>query len=405
VGYAPCGRGFGQTGGVADLETTTDEQRLAVERWFLSRGLPHLIAGYNAREDIFTRAAPLLSVVFVGEILVGLNAEFEWWGNVLSLLGATAIALAGIAVVNRVRGRRPFQRPDTIGVPELVGFVLVPPLIPLVTADQPRQAVVVVVSNLVLLGVVYLGTSYAVLPTVRWGLVQAFRQLTTVVNLMVRSLPLLLLFTMVIFLNAEVWKIMDDLPNLLWWSTLALLVVVGSAFVLLRIPRELAGVSTLDSWDVVRDDVLDTPAAHVDLGGLTEPPDPPPLRRRERLNVAFVFFASQAIQIALVAILIGVFYVAFGLLTIIDTTIVQWTGSEQLDVIVSWWVGDTQLILTRELLRTATFVAAIAGLQFTVSALTDSSYREEFLTGTLGELREAIAVRAAYRRVLVPDGE
>jgi len=387
---------------VGEPGTTTDEQRVAVERWFLSRGLPHLIAQYTARDDIFTRATPLLSVVFVTEILVGLNAEYDWWANILSLLGAVAIALAGIAAVNRVRGRRTFQLPDTIGVPELVVFVVVPPLIPLVVADQPRQAVFVLVGNLVLLGIVYLGTSYAVLPTVRWGVVQAYRQLTTVVNLMVRSLPLLLLFTMVIFLNAEVWKVMDDLPALLWWSTLGLLLLVGSAFVVLRIPRELAGVSELASWASVGADVADTPAADIDVAGLPEPPSPPDLHRRERVNVAFVFFASQAIQIALVVLLIGAFYVVFGMLTIVDTTIVQWTGSDQIEVLVSWTVGDTTVAVTKELLRTAAFVASVAGLQFTVSALTDSSYREEFLTGTLGELHEALAVRAAYRCVLVP---
>ena len=386
--------------------TGVEAQRDEVERWFVRRGLPHLIADYNAREDIFTRATPLLTVVFLAEVLLGANARFEWWANALSLVAAVLVALGGIAVVNRLRGRRPLQRPDTIGAPELVGFVLVPVVFPLL-ADQPRQMLGVLAFNLVFLAVVYLATSYAVVPTAVWGVRQTARQVTSVVNLMARSLPLLLVFTMFMFVNAELWKIVDDLPGVLWASAMGLLVAIGSAFVAFRIPRELAGVSDLASWAVVADDVADTPARGVDLDGLAEPPAPPEvpeLRRREQLNVAFVFFASQAIQILLVTLAIFAFYTAFGLLTILDSTVAQWTGSPEVDALARWSVGGTEVVLSLELLGAAGFVAAVAGLQFTVSALTDDAYRREFLAGTLGELREAVAVRAAYRARLVDHG-
>ena len=80
-----------------------------------------------------------------------------------------------------------------------------------------------------------------------------------------------------------------------------------------------------------------------------------------------------------------------------DTTLEQWTGSASIDVLVRWPVGNAEVILTAELLYTAGFVAAIAGLQFTGAALTASSYREEFLDGTLGELRESLAVLDGHR--------
>ena len=383
----------------AQPASDTEVQRASVERWFVGRGLPHLIADYNAREDIFTRATPLLTVVFLAEVLVGINRRYEWWANALSLIAAVGIALGGIAVVNRLRGRRLLQRPDTIGGIELAGFVVVPALFALV-AEQPDQAVAVVAFNLVFLAVVFVFTSYGVVPTAWWGLRHAAHQITSVVNLMARSLGLLLVFTMFMFVNAELWKVVDDLPEVLWWAAVGLLALVGSAFVAFRTPRELEGLSDLRSWHEVAVAVEDTPAAGIDLEGLVEPPAPPevpPLRRRERLNVALVFFVSQAVQILLVTAVIFVFYVVFGVIIINDTTLEQWTGSPSIDVLARWPVGDAEVLLTVELLATAGFVAAIAGLQFTVAALTDASYREEFLEGTLGELRESLAVRAAYR--------
>ncbi|MFP5317836.1 MAG: hypothetical protein ACLGI2_06015 [Acidimicrobiia bacterium] len=45
-----------------------------VERWFLSRGLPHFIDGYSARRDVFTRALPG----------VALTVELEFLHDVVS---------------------------------------------------------------------------------------------------------------------------------------------------------------------------------------------------------------------------------------------------------------------------------------------------------------------------------
>ena len=43
-----------------------------------------------------------------------------------------------------------------------------------------------------------------------------------------------------------------------------------------------------------------------------------------------------------------------------------------------------------------TFIGTVGGLQFLVTALTDSSYRDEFFGEVRGELREIFAVRKVY---------
>ena len=90
------------------------ELQKATERWFLRRGIPHFIDQYNAREDVFTRALPILSLVFVVEIFVATDANWLWWQNTLAV-GAGAALLAGsYAGVNHLRVRPLFQRPNAV---------------------------------------------------------------------------------------------------------------------------------------------------------------------------------------------------------------------------------------------------------------------------------------------------
>ena len=390
-------------------------RRAATENWLIGQGVPHFIVDYNARRDIFTRAALPLTLIFILELLNGINVEtFDWQHNLAAGVAGVAIGVGIFALINTLRGRPAFRRPDSIGAIELGVFVLVPPIVPLLF-DQPRQAIVTLGANLVLLGAVYLITSYGLPAIVVWALRQAGAQLRNITNLMARSLPLLLLFTMFMFLNAEVWKVTDDIPQSFFIAVLALLVVVGSAFVLLRMPTELADLGAFGSWDDARTDAADTPVlALVDVPDevapgagvvFVEPPDVADLDRRERLNVTFVLFFTQAVQILIVTTLIFVFYVVFGLFSVIPTTIEQWTGSTDLETILDLPALGGEIVLTWELVRTALFIAAVAGLQFTVAALTDESYRTTFYERITDRIRVTLAVRALYRAVVDCDVE
>jgi hypothetical protein len=389
--------------GPAIDEADRAELERRTERWFVKRGLPHFIDRYSATTDIFTRAAGFLAFVFVIELLNAIREDFAWWQNLLALVGAVAITVGGVATINRARGRPPFSRPRKIGVLELAGFVLIPALIPLVLNQLPGQALDVAVGNLVLLVIVYVVTSYGLVPMTRWAISQLVHQISNVTNLFVRSLPLLVLFTMFMFFNAELWKITDDLPDAFLWISPGMLVVVGSAFVLLRFPRELRSIAGFDTWADVAELAAGTPVADIAVDGVADPPPTPHLARRARLNVGLVLFASQSMQILLVTATIGLFYVAFGMFTVVPSTIEQWTGSDHLEVVASWTLGDNEVVLSRELIRTAVFIAAVAGLQFTVAALTDSTYREEFHDEVSHDIRQAFAVRTVYLERVV-DG-
>jgi hypothetical protein len=368
--------------------------RAAAERWFVRRGVPHFIHPYTATRDVFTRAAGLLTAVFVAELGAAFNFDFSWWQNALAFLAAMAAAVLLWAVLNRLRGRRPLARPTSFGQLELAVFVLLPPLVPEAFGLQGTQAMLLIGGNIGLLVVVYVSTSYGVLPILRWAFLQTLRQVSDLANLLVKSLPLMLLFSMFIFLSADIWQVVAAISTFSLVAAIGLLLAVGSAFVLLRLPRELTTLATFGSWTEVLQRTAGTPLDAVDPPADRPEPGYQALAIRERLNVGLMLFLGQAVQVLLVTFAIGAFYVAFGLFALPGATLGTWLGHPP-HVIGPWSIAGNHL--SRELLITALLVAAVSGLQFTVAALTDATYREEFYAEVTRDLRTTMAVRALYR--------
>lgn len=371
------------------------------ERWFVQRGLPHFIDEYRATTDVWTRAAPFLTLVFLAELSFSLDEDREGLGELLPLLGGLTIFVVGVMAVNRLRGRRLLQRPDRVGTPELSLFVIAPALLPaLFSKDHLTDSLGAVLLNVVILALTFVVTSYGLVPMTRWALGQMFRQLANVADLMVRSLPLLLLFATFLFLNTEIWQVAAELEAPFLLMVLGMLFGAGIIFLVLRQRREVELVSHFRSWPEALECSGSSPVSVVAVDGLVEPPDPEPLGRRARINIALVLVFSQGVQIILVATVIGLFYVGFGLVAVRETTMASWVGAP-LDVLGEITVFGHPVVLTWDLIRVAGLVAAFSALQFTFSALTDQTYREEFFEGMLSEMRASLATRAVYLEVLV----
>ncbi|HYF45108.1 MAG TPA: hypothetical protein VD926_02785 [Acidimicrobiales bacterium] len=371
------------------------------ERWFVKRGLPHFIDEYSATTDVWTRAAPFLTLVFFAELAFSLDEEREGLEELLPVLGGLGIFLVAITAVNLFRGRSPLQRPEKVGTPELAMFVLVPPLLPAIFShDHATDPLGAVALNLTILLLVYVVTSYALVPMTRWALGQMFRQLADVADLMVRSLPLLLLFATFLFLNTEIWQVAADLEAPFLLLVVGMFLLAGTAFLVIRQRQEVERVGRFDSWGDVLDGCGQAPVCELPVDGLSEPPAPPRLGKRARLNVALVLVFTQGVQIVIVGLVIGLFYVAFGLVAVRETTMLSWVGGK-LDTIGEVELFGHPVVLTWDLIRVAGLVAAFSALQFTFSALTDEQYRREFFDGIMAEMREALAARALYLAGLV----
>jgi hypothetical protein len=364
----------------------------AIEQWFVSRGIPHLMADYSARTDIWTRALPLLGI---GYLLGGLNAldlnRSLGWNVVVSVVVLIILALTW-ALMNRLRHRPFLSRPKEIGPPELAVFVIGPAL-PSAIFGQWGDAAQALIEGIVILAVIYLVTSYGLVPMFGWAAKRARAQIVLFFNVVIRVLPLLLLAITFLFVNAEVWQVAGTLYGWPYWAVIALFFGLGAFFVLSRIPALVAELSTFDDWAEVHELIADTPAAALDLP-TTGDPDESPLSRRERLNIGLVSVFSQALQITLVVMAIFGFFILFGFLAINQTTASFWTQTP-LNVLVS--ANDGHLVITEELVRVAGFLGAFTGMYFTVALSTDSTYREEFAEDVAPQVRQAFAVRIAYR--------
>lgn len=91
---------------------------------------------------------------------------------------------------------------------------------------------------------------------------------------------------------------------------------------------------------------------------------------------------------------IGAFFVAFGTIAIDAGLTRTWAGDAH--TLFSLTVLDVRLRPTTELLRVSGAIAALSGLYYAISVLTDDRYREEFLDEITAQLRDTFAARVAY---------
>ncbi len=353
----------------------TEAERIGeYEERFRRAGLPLLIEDYSPATDVFNRAVPLLGLVFVGELLGAIDLQWSLAANAGAVLGGLAILMLGIAAANRARGR-PFRSiPRTVGWIELAGFVLLPALLPLVFGGQWRSALVTAGANLLLLVGVLGVVGFGLLSILRWVAARLLGQLRSSVELLSKALPLLLLFSILIFPTTEVWQISAGIAALNAVILVALLLALGTVFLAVRIPPE---VRKLEREAVT--------------GGTD-------LRPRQRVNVGLVLFVSQALQVLVVSIAVGVFFVVFGMLTVNAGILQSWIGSTG-NELLTINLGGNDLRLTEELLRVSAGIAAFTGLYFAISMLTDEVYRREFLEELTEEMRSTFHERAEYLRL------
>ncbi len=378
---------------------TPAERANEIERWFVQRGVPHLVdADDNASIlDTWTRALPLLVAAYV---LLGLNAlNLRDWSlaqNLATAAAVIAMLLAAWVLSNRLRGEAAFARPTDIDAPELLLFVF-GPAIPVLAFGQVGDAIESVILALTLLVLIYLWSSYGIGALLRWGARRSSGQLTGLGPLVAKALPLLLVFNTFLFVNAEVWEMAGTLDGAAYVVVVLTFFSLGAVFAVSRVPGFIRDENRFESWREVADLLEGTPAATVELPTSGATLDP--LRPRQRFNIGLIGLFGQALQITLVVAALTGFFIFFGFMAITAETITNWTGLDAVRVIADAGFGDRTLVLTEPLIRVSVFLGAFSGMYFTVVLTTDETYRTEFASDVGPEIRQILAVRTAYHVV------
>jgi hypothetical protein len=346
------------------------DQLADYEKGFRRAGLPLFIEDYSAAEDVFTRAVPILGFVFVAEMLGAIKLDWSPLANVGAALGGLAILIGSFGVANRVRGRRFLALPERVGRTEIALFVFLPALLPLIFGGQVRSALVTVAGNALLVAVLYLVIGYGLLSTLRWGALRLLSQLALSLASLARAVPLLLLFALVLFMTNEMWQVSSTVTPGVLAVTASLLVGFGTLFLIAELPAEVRALEREHSAGA-------------------------PLSRRQRVNVGLLMFTSHALQVLIVSVAMGGFFVLFGAIAIRPEVLTTWIGSDGHELLGFDFLGERARV-TDELLRVSGAIAAFSGLYYAIAVLTDATYRAQFMDRLTRELRATFQARTRY---------
>lgn len=322
---------------------SADGHRAAAEQWFVTRGLPYFVDDVRAsvRSSL---ATPRLVALGVVALLVGAGA-------------GTGTALA--------------TDDPSVGV-----------LASLVAASVPLGA--------------YAVRALHAGDVARWTIGRTFSSLGLLVPLATRALPLLLLFITFLFINTEVWQVASSLDDGVLWVAVLLFAAVAVAFLLVRLPEELDKVDDEMAGDRLVQACVGTPLEAEAVRCAAEVPEDVTLAHAEvtglaKANLVLVLLISQALQVLLLSLAVYAFFVVFGAVAIQEDVITIWLERPPKPFF------DGVPVITHELVRVATFLAAFAGLYFTVYAVSDETYRRQFFASLITQLRRAVGVRTVYR--------
>jgi hypothetical protein len=313
----------------------------ATEHWFVRHGLPYFVPEEReaARSALHSRRTLVMLVLTALVALAG-GAGLAWLVGDAAVAPTTLFFLVGIAVL---------------------GFGL--------TALRAR-------------------------PIAVWAVTRTLGSLRLLIPLVTRALPLLLLFITFLFINAEVWELSSNLDGAVLWMTVMLFALLAIGFLLVRLPEEL------DSSDRVVDEVnlveacrrtpLETRARNmVAESGKERIEAEAMVRGYEKANLILVLVIAQAVQVLLLSLSVFVFFLVFGGIVMKDHVQEHWSNGP---------IHAMPLLsnLTVELVQVSVFLAAFSGFYFTICAVTDEAYRDQFFTTVKRELDRAVAVRAVY---------
>ena len=228
---------------------------------------------------------------------------------------------------------------------------------------------------------------------VGWAIGRTLGSLRLLVPMASRALPLLLVFVTFLFVNAEAWQMTASLRFPILWVTVLLLVGFAVLFLLVRLPEEVDRVD-----DAVDDAFLARACAGTPLQeecrSLVADPAADPssyatVTGFERWNLILVLLVVQTVQVLLLVVSVLVFFLLFGSLVMTEGVQESWTGT-------ATHSAPVLSNVSAELVKVSLFLAAFSGLYFTVSAVTDDTYRGQFFAAVTEELERAVGVRAVY---------
>ena len=315
--------------------------RTAVEAWFLAHGLPYFVAEERAAARAGLRGRRLATLALV-----------------VVLLGA---AVGGLAWATE-------------------------------TSYAAGPALWLTVTGLAVLW--YAATALHARPILGFALSRTLGSVRFLVPMASRAIPLLLVFVTFLFVNAEAWEMTTNLPFGQLWVTVLLMFGLAVLFLLVRLPEEVDRVDDeVDDAFVVRacaGTPLEQASREVAADPDIDPQEHAQVSGFERWNLILVLLVIQSVQVLLLSVTVFVFFMLFGSLVMETETQLSWTGRDAIPA--APFLPHVSL----SLMKVSLFLASFSGFYFTVSAVTDDTYRRQFFSVVESQLERAVGMRAVY---------
>jgi hypothetical protein len=378
----------------------TPELRQQIERWFARKGVPQLIEGYSSESAMDRRAAPLISLWLIGGTVLFWGTRPDW---------PLAMNLAGIAatigwmsivwvVLSRLRGRPARLRPSTFDLLDILVIASLPVAPAALIDGDISEAIRAFLGALTGVGVIYVIIGFGLIEIGAWAIERLWLEVTHIVELLARTLPVLLILVVFLLFAAEMWEAAHSMS----WSELGLvlllLLVVAALLVVSSFRRELLEIEQRTDDEGVLADAADTPAAPLATPHADVVPSPR-LSWLERLNVTFLVAVPQLLQALAVGTVVMAFLVVFALIAIPASVQEAWSGGPA-RVLVEFQMLDELRTLSAELLIVSAVLGGIVGLYFSGLGMTDSRYRSEGFDREVAGIRQILAARALYRSAI-----
>jgi hypothetical protein len=361
----------------------------AVEQWFRRRGLPAVVRGRPAH--LLVRIAPAVVFIAGWRVLTAVLSAVDLFALGYSglLLGLVVGPGLGSWLTARWVRRKLVDRGGTVPAAVMTAvFVVVVPVVDwIVDGDSVPFGFG---TQLAILAGLFAAAFVGVGSIVGWALRAAFRQTRQLGELTSRALPLLLLFTVFGFFTTEIWQVGAALPRQRMWLVAGLFAVVAVVFLLAMLKDEVTRLTQSRTAPVGLDKLRETPLAAFLADDV--PAERLPLTKLERANMVLVLVLTQVLQTFVLATLVFVFFVIFGIVAVQHAVIKAWIGRDP----ASGTLFGIQLPIPQELLQVSLFIAAFSGLYFAASTVTDAKYRSAFFDPLADHLAVSLVARDLY---------
>jgi hypothetical protein len=375
----------------------TPELRQQIERWFARRGVPQLIEGYSSESAMDRRAAPLISLWLIFGTIKDWGTRPDWPIQ-LNVAGiAATFAWMGVTwlAISRLRHRPMLIRPSTFDLADILMIALLPAIPAALIDADAWEAVRAFLGALTGVGVIYVIIGFGMIEIGAWAIERLWVQVTHIVELVARTLPVLLILVIFLLFAAELW----EAAHVMSWAELGLvlllLLVVALLLVVISFRGQLIALETREDDDGVLADAAGTPAAPLIETCDGDVVPTPPLTWLERSNVALLVAIPQLLQATAVGVAVMAFLVIFSLIAIPTSVQEAWMGAPP-RVVLGMTLLDEVRVVSEEMIVVATVLGGIVGLYFSGLGITDATYRSEGFDREVAGVREILAARALY---------